>query len=38
MFSESGAVSAQPDATIELNVQRLDEDATGSLVLQAQAA
>jgi hypothetical protein len=36
VFSESGAVSAQPDATIELNVQRLDEDTSGNLVLQAQ--
>jgi hypothetical protein len=36
-FRESGAVTASPDATIELNVQRLDEDASGSLVLQAQA-
>jgi uncharacterized protein len=35
---ETGAVSASPDATIELNVQRLDEDASGNLVLQAQAS
>ena len=38
VISENGAVSAQPDATIELNMQRLDEDAAGNLVLQAQAA
>ena len=38
VFSESGAVSAQPDATIAVNIQRLDEDATGSLVLQAQVS
>jgi uncharacterized protein len=38
VLSESGAVTAQPDATIELNVQRLDEDASGNLVLQAQAS
>ena len=38
VFAESGAVSASPDATIELNIQRLDEDATGNLVLQAQAS
>jgi uncharacterized lipoprotein YmbA len=38
VFSESGAVTASPDATIELNVQRLDEDASGNLVLQAQAS
>jgi len=37
VLGESGGVSAPPDATIELNVQRLDEDATGVLVLQAQA-
>ncbi|MBV9202246.1 MAG: membrane integrity-associated transporter subunit PqiC [Alphaproteobacteria bacterium] len=38
VFSESGAVTASPDATIELNVQRLDEDASGNLVLQSQAS
>ena len=38
VFSESGAVTASPDATIELNVQRLNEDASGNLVLQAQAS
>jgi uncharacterized lipoprotein YmbA len=38
VFAESGAVSASPDATIELNLQRLDEDAAGDLVLQAQAS
>ncbi len=38
VLSESGAVTAQPDATIELNVQRLDEDASGNLVLEAQAS
>jgi hypothetical protein len=27
-----------PDATIALNMQRLDEDASGNLVLQAQAS
>src|SRR5262250_2810914 len=37
VFSESGAVTATPDATIELNMQRLDQDASGNLVLQAQA-
>jgi uncharacterized protein len=34
---EVGAVSASPDATIALNLQRLDEDANGNLVLEAQA-
>lgn len=38
VFTESGAVTASPDATIELNFQRLDEDAAGNLVLQAQAS
>lgn len=38
VISESGAVSASPDATVELNVQRLDKDASGNLVLQAQAS
>jgi hypothetical protein len=38
VLSESGAVSATPDATIDLDVQRLDEDASGNVVLQAQAS
>jgi len=38
VFSESGAVTATPDATIELNMQRLDQDASGNLILQAQAS
>jgi uncharacterized lipoprotein YmbA len=38
VFAETGAVSVAPDATIELNVSRLDENAAGTLVLQAQAA
>jgi hypothetical protein len=38
VLGESGAVTASPDATIELNFQRLDEDASGNLVLQAQAS
>ena len=38
VFAETGAVSVPPDATIELNVSRLDENAAGTLVLQAQAA
>jgi len=38
VLGESSGVSASPDATIELNVQRLDEDASGNLVLQAQAS
>lgn len=38
VIADSGAVSARPDATVEVNIQRLDEDAAGKLVLQAQAA
>jgi uncharacterized protein len=38
VLADSGAVSARPDATVEVNIERLDEDARGSLVLQAQAA
>ena len=38
VIGETGAVSASPDATVELNVQRLDEDASGNVVLQAQAS
>ncbi|MGC2202844.1 MAG: PqiC family protein [Stellaceae bacterium] len=38
VIGESGAVTASPDATIELNMQRLDEDTSGNLVLQAQAS
>jgi uncharacterized protein len=38
VINETGAVSATPDATVALNVQRLDENADGQLVLQAQAS
>jgi hypothetical protein len=38
VIGETGAVSASPDATVELNVQRLDENASGDVVLQAQAS
>ena len=38
VLTESGAVSARPDATVEINIQRLDEDAAGNLILQAQVA
>jgi len=38
VIGETGAVSASPDATVELNVQRLDEDASGNVVLQAQGS
>jgi uncharacterized lipoprotein YmbA len=38
VIGENGAVTASPDATVELNLQRLDEDASGNLILQAQAS
>lgn len=38
VINENGAVSAAADATIQLDVQRLDEDASGAVVLQAQAS
>lgn len=37
VYSEAGAVTARPDLTVELNIQRLDEDTDGTLVLEAQA-
>ncbi|MGH7047171.1 MAG: PqiC family protein [Stellaceae bacterium] len=38
VIADNGAVSAEPDATVELNIERLDQNAAGNLVLQAQAA
>jgi uncharacterized protein len=38
VLSEGGAISASPNATIALNLQRLDLDAAGNLVLLAQAS
>ncbi len=38
VFLESGAISATPDATVEVNIERLDEDASGQLILSAQVA
>jgi uncharacterized lipoprotein YmbA len=38
VLGENGAVSAPADATIELNLRRLDEDSGGSLILTAQTA
>jgi uncharacterized protein len=38
VLSGSSAVSASPDATVEVEVARLDEDSTGRLVLQATAS
>ena len=36
VYPESGAVSTRPDAVVEVNVQRMDEDRAGNLVLIAQ--
>jgi uncharacterized lipoprotein YmbA len=38
VYLATGAVSATPDASIEVELRRLDTDATGQLVLMAQAA
>lgn len=38
VFTSSGAISVTADATIELDLQRLDTDATGQVVLVAQVA
>ena len=38
VLGENGSVTSTADATVELSVRRLDQDTTGSLVLQAQAA
>jgi uncharacterized protein len=38
VYAETGAVSVAADSTIELNVSRLDLDASGVLVVQTQAA
>lgn len=38
VFAENGAVSARPDASVELNVQRMDVDRRGAVLLLAQIA
>jgi uncharacterized lipoprotein YmbA len=38
VFSESGAISTQPDEVLEVDVQRFDGDAAGAVVLLAQVA
>lgn len=38
VLNESGAVSGPADATVALNILRLDLDATGDLILAAQAS
>jgi uncharacterized lipoprotein YmbA len=37
VIAEVGAISAPAEATISLNIYRLDEDAAGNLILHAQA-
>ena len=37
IYAENGAVTTPADATIELNIERLDEDAAGNLILIGQA-
>ena len=37
VINEAGAVTASPDAVIEIDVRRLDEDGGGNLILLAQA-
>ena len=38
IYPEGGAISVDPNAVLGVNIQRLDLDAAGSLVLEAQAA
>jgi uncharacterized lipoprotein YmbA len=38
VFLDSGAISATPDVTVEINIERLDQDASGQLILSAQIA
>lgn len=38
VFAESGAISTQPDLVVEVDVQRFDADADGTVVLLAQVA
>ncbi len=38
VFAESGAISTHPDVILELDIQRLDADASGDVVLLAQVA
>lgn len=38
VFAESGAISTHPDTVLEIDIQRLDADAQGTMVLLAQVA
>ena len=38
VFSDTGAIAAEADATVEIDIQRMDADAAGTVILAAQAA
>lgn len=38
VFTSAGSITARPDATLEIDLQRLDADASGQVVLLAQVA
>jgi uncharacterized protein len=38
VFGESGAIAADADATVEINILRMDADRTGTVILSAQIA
>ena len=38
VFDESGAITVDPDVTVEVNIRRLDASRTGDVVLAAQVA
>ena len=38
VYGENSGISAAPDASVELNVQRMDEDRSGAVLLLAQVA
>ena len=38
VFAENGAISVDPDATVEINIVQMDADRSGKVVLAAQIA
>jgi uncharacterized lipoprotein YmbA len=38
VFSDSGSINVDPDATVEINLQRMDANSAGQLVFMAQVA
>ncbi|HTW68508.1 MAG TPA: PqiC family protein, partial [Acetobacteraceae bacterium] len=38
VYAENSGISATPDASVELNVQRMDQDRSGAVLLLAQVA